>query len=270
MPLRTDSPTARSTSSGSPVSADSSSTAGPAATSPSTGSTSPGPTTTRSPTATSSTATSETRSPTRLRAVRGARSSNARRSRVARRCAAASNARPVANITAINAPARYSRTASVPSRARTAIRSTPRVRRSTAATTQPTAGTTATTVAAAHTASAHPLDPATHATPPATSKATVVTSSAGSNHRRAPDIATDIAPGPRTRPDEASPLDTGLSSVAIGPAPTVNHTIPTTDLIRHGRATSHHLPMVPLIADRGPCQSTTPVGVRSPRSPPRA
>ena len=33
-------------------------------------------------------------------------------------------------------------------------------------------------------------------------------------------------PGPRGRPDEASPLDTGLSSVAIGPAPTVHHNHP--------------------------------------------
>ena len=59
--------------------------------------------------------------PIRRRANRGACSSSARRSCEARRSAAASSARPPASITAINAPARYSPTSSVPTSDNTAI-----------------------------------------------------------------------------------------------------------------------------------------------------
>ena len=68
----------------------------------------------RSSTATSSRGITLTSEPTRRRANRGACSSRARKSWVARRSAAASSARPPASITAINAPARYSPTSSVP------------------------------------------------------------------------------------------------------------------------------------------------------------
>ena len=98
----------------SPVRADSSVAAYSDSTQPSTGSTSPGPTTTTSSAWMASSPTTSMRSSIRRRAVRGTRSSKARRSFVARCSAAASRAWPVASITAISAPARYSPTANVP------------------------------------------------------------------------------------------------------------------------------------------------------------
>ena len=153
-PLRTGSPEPRSTCSGSPVSTDSSSTATVSTMRPSTGTTSPGPTTRRSSTATSVSGITVTSEPIRLRANRGACSSSARKSCDARRSAAASSARPPASITAINAPARYSPTSSVPTSDSTAIRSTPARPRRSAASTHSTAGTSATEVPAIQHASA--------------------------------------------------------------------------------------------------------------------
>src|SRR5674476_1356892 len=82
------SPATRSTGIGSPVRADSSSTAGERSR-PSTGTISPVPTSRRSPTTTSSTGTSTTPSSTRRRAVRGARSTRRLSSRRARAAARA-------------------------------------------------------------------------------------------------------------------------------------------------------------------------------------
>ena len=93
-PLRTGSPTARCTGSGSPVNADSSSTAIVSRTRPSTGRTSPGPTTSTSSTATSFSGVTRISEPTRRRANRGARSSSARKSWEARRSAATLSAPP--------------------------------------------------------------------------------------------------------------------------------------------------------------------------------
>ena len=183
-PLRTGSPTARSTCSGSPVRTDSSSTATAPSIRPSTGTTSPGPTTSRSPTTTSPNGITLTWSPTRRRAKRGARSSSARKSCEARRCAAASNARPVDSITAINAPATYSPTNSVPTNDNTASRSTPARPWRNDTTTHTSAGTTAISVPATQHPSATARHPMSHAIPPSTSAATVTTSKVGSTSDR--------------------------------------------------------------------------------------
>ena len=182
-PLRTGSPTPRSTCSGSPVRTDSSSTAAASAMRPSTGTTSPGPTTSRSSTTTSSSAITLTADPTRRRANRGACSSSALKSWDARRSAVASSARPPASITAINAPARYSPTSSVPISDNTAIRSTPTRPRRRAASTHTTAGATATTVPAIQQPSATRCQPASHAIPPAASAPTVTATRTGSTNR---------------------------------------------------------------------------------------
>ena len=62
-----------------------------------------------------------TRSSTYRCTIRGARSSNRRNSRRARAAARASSVRPLASITAITAPAKYSCTTNVPTSASTAI-----------------------------------------------------------------------------------------------------------------------------------------------------
>jgi hypothetical protein len=97
---------------------------------------------------TSSSGITLTSDPARRRANRGACSSRARKSSVARRSAAASSARPPDSMTAMSAPATYSPTSSVPTSDKTAIRSTPARPRRKAARTQNTAGTTATNVPA--------------------------------------------------------------------------------------------------------------------------
>lgn len=182
VPLRTASFIPYSTSTGSPVSADSSNTALPAVTRPSTGTTSPEPTMSTSPATTDSNGTCSTSSPTRRRAVRGARSSSVRRSREARRSAAASSVRPVASIKAISDPARYSPTTSVPTRASVAITSTPARPRRNAAMTHPTDGGIAATVPAAQNASARSRAPKPHATPPASRPMALNASNPGSSH----------------------------------------------------------------------------------------
>ena len=153
-PLRTASPTSCSTGSGSPVSALSSSTATSCSTRPSTGTTSPGSTIRRSPGRTSS-SDGDVRSWSEYRCtMRGARSSSARSSRRARAAARASSARPLASITEMTAPAKYSPISKVPTSARSATTSTPSRRRRAASTTHHAAGTTPATVTAAHTVSA--------------------------------------------------------------------------------------------------------------------
>ena len=183
-PLRTGSPAARSASSGSPVRADSSRTAGPRSTRPSTGSTSPGaddhqvpdddlvdrgPPTPRHPRAVALYAAP-------ARATRAGPGSpvaalptpEPARSPASPRSARRPGTRP---------PPRC------PANASTAIRSTPSVRRTSASTTHPTAGTTATTVPAAQNSSADRAAPTAHATPPAASRPTVTSSNPRSNHR---------------------------------------------------------------------------------------
>ena len=100
-------------------------------------------------------------------AERGARSSSSRNSRRARPAAHASRLRPLASITAMTAPARYSPTISVPAKASTAMASTPRRRWRAASMTHHTASANAAAVVAAHTASPAAANPARLKTPPA-------------------------------------------------------------------------------------------------------
>ena len=124
-PLATGSPWTRSAGRTSLVGADSSRTATPVATVPSTGITSPSATSTMSPAAISSSGTTSTRSPRDRRAVRGARSSSALRSCLARSAAHASRVRPLVSMKLITAAASSSRTATAPASASSA-RSRPR------------------------------------------------------------------------------------------------------------------------------------------------
>ena len=89
---------------------------------------------------------------------------------------------PPASITAINAPARYSPTSSVPTSDSTAIRSTPNRPRRSAASTHTTAGTTATTVPAIQQPSATRGAPASQAIPPAANATTVTPARTSSTH----------------------------------------------------------------------------------------
>ena len=81
----------------------------------------------------------------------GARSSRERSSRRALPAARLSSTRPLASITVITAPARYSPITSVPSSASNAIRSTPNLRRRSASNTRRAAGATPAVVVIAHT-----------------------------------------------------------------------------------------------------------------------
>lgn len=167
------------------MSTDSSRTAAALTTRPSTGTTSPGPTTSRSPTATSASGTVVTPASVRRRAEHGACSSRARRSWEARRWAAASRVRPVASISAISAPARYSWTTRVPPSARTAMRSTPAWRCRSAARTQPTAGTTADRVPSPQKRSARLPAPVSQAMAPTVRAAAVTVRRTGSSRGEA-------------------------------------------------------------------------------------
>ena len=138
--------------SGSPVSADSSTTASSETTTPSTGTTSPARTTTTSPTSSSSTGISSRVSPRRRVATRGARSIRAVSSRRARPAATSSSALPPASISAITAPARYSPIASAPAIATSAIASTPTSRCRSVRTTDQVSGTSMIADPAAQTA----------------------------------------------------------------------------------------------------------------------
>src|SRR3990172_7539066 len=161
-PLRSCSPWVRSTGRDSPVRADSSST--PAADSriPSTGITSPCFTSNRSPTTTSSIGIDSSPPSTTRCAVRGARESSADSSACARASAKSSSERPVDSMNAITAPARYSWSASEPTIASTAIRSTPASRRQMPRATSHAIGTRPKTVVAAQTRSAASGSSATH------------------------------------------------------------------------------------------------------------
>ncbi len=88
------------------------------------------------------------------------------------------------SITAINAPATYSPTHSVPTSDNTASRSTPARPRRNDTTTHTSAGTTAASVPATQHASATARHPMSHAIPPSTNAATVTTSKAGSTSDR--------------------------------------------------------------------------------------
>ena len=153
VPLRTGPPRRWDAGSGSPVSADSSTTASALVTIPSTGTTSPARTTTRSPTESSSTGTSSTASPTRRWAIRGARATRALSSRRARPAAESSSAFPPASIRPTTAPARYSPSASAAAIATSAIASTPTSPRRSVRPTDQASGTRTTAVAVAQTAS---------------------------------------------------------------------------------------------------------------------
>ena len=89
-------------------------------------------------------------------------------------------------MTAINAPATYSPTNSVPTNDNTASRSTPARPRRNDTTTHTKAGTTAASVPATQHPSATARHPMSHAMPPSTSAATVTTTKAGSNSDRNP------------------------------------------------------------------------------------
>lgn len=85
-------------------------------------------------------------------------------------------------MTAINAPARYSPTSTVPASDSTAIKSTPARPFSRVEIIQYSAGTNAEAVAAIQKPSAISRMPVTHSTPPIASAPTVNATSAGSNH----------------------------------------------------------------------------------------
>lgn len=175
------------------MSTDSSRTASVLSTRPSTGTTSPGPTTRASPAVISLRGTSPRRrrcdggpSAARVRAGRAGRGR-----RVVER---PSRVRPVASMSAIRTPARYSPTARVPPSASTAIRSTPACPRRSATSTQPTAGMTAATVPSPQKSSAMPSASRKWATPPPV-RAAVVTARSPRSRRgtRAPPSSGAVA-----------------------------------------------------------------------------
>ena len=179
-PLRTSSPVIRSTGSGSPVSADSSSTAVDSSR-PSTGTISPVPTSSRSPIDDLiDRDLDDARPPTWRRAVRGARSTSRLSSRRARAAARASSSCPLASITVIIAPANGSSTTSAPASASTAMTSTLSWPARIAATVQPTENTRPSTVPAIHNAAAAVDADSSHAAPPASSSTVDTTNSARS------------------------------------------------------------------------------------------
>ena len=214
-PLRTSSPVIRSTGSGSPVSADSSSTAGDS-NRPSTGTISPVPTSSRSPTATSSTGTSTTPPSTWRRAVRGARWTSRLNSRRARAAARASSSCPLASITVIIAPANGSLTTSAPASARTAMTSTLNWPRRIDATIQPIEKTRPSTVPAIHSTFAVVSASSSHATPPATNNTVDTANSAHSLYSRHQLTAGPFHPHGWTRGTRRTsrPQSAGLRSAA--------------------------------------------------------
>ena len=168
-PLRTSSPPCRSTRRDSPVSADSSSIATSRSSRPSTGTISPGRTSSRSPGTTSSSGGEVSVAPSTRCTSRGTRSRRAWRSLRARAVARASSVRPVASITEMTAPARYSPTARAPMRASTAMMSTPTRPSRALDHTHRMAGPRPAMVASAHSVLATAVAPRSWAMPPPTS-----------------------------------------------------------------------------------------------------
>ena len=147
------------------MSADSSNTPGVIST-PSTGTTSPVFTNRRSPGRTSSIGRTTSSPPSYRVTIWGARSSRAESSRWARRSAYVSSARPLASISAITAPARYSSSANEPPMASRAMRSTPASRRISPVIVVHVSGTSPIHVVTAHATCAASWEPDSHRMPP--------------------------------------------------------------------------------------------------------
>ena len=166
---------------GSPVSADSSTVAGPMPTTPSTGMTSPARTSSLSPTAMRATGMSSTLSSRRRCATRGARSTRERRSCSARETAMSSSMLPPEYISATTAPASGWPSASAAVIERSAIASTPSRPASKSRTIETAKPATTGSVASVQQTLAKPGSPATCAKMPAASPTLAI---ATSNHRR--------------------------------------------------------------------------------------